>query len=329
MSNQFASFRVEIPRDRWLRPLIVPPEGGKPVPYTRVTTFIGALDDRRTLEAHFKRQVALGLAGRKDLLLAVIAHRENKKELDRICEDAAEAAGGSVASKTGTAIHALTEQLDQGTLDLDTVPDAFRPDIEAYRDKMRELGARVLGIEQFCVHDPLRVAGTFDRSLEIDGHAYMADVKTSNSDLSFTIPKAAMQMAVYSRSCAYDPEKGRGAPIDVDQDRALIIHLPAGKGTCSLHWVDIAAGWDAVQLAAKVRAWRGRKDLASDYEPPTAGQEGPSLELCIRTAPRESDLMDLWVKYRDNGWTPAHTAAAAARKKWLAENQINGQETLA
>ena len=33
----------EIPRDRWDRPLIIPPNGGQPVAYTRVSTLAKAL----------------------------------------------------------------------------------------------------------------------------------------------------------------------------------------------------------------------------------------------------------------------------------------------
>ena len=38
---------VGIPRDRWGRPLVIPPGGGKKrVAYRRVTTFVGVLEDR-------------------------------------------------------------------------------------------------------------------------------------------------------------------------------------------------------------------------------------------------------------------------------------------
>jgi hypothetical protein len=40
---------TEIPRDRWGRPLIEPPDGGKPIGYTRVSTLAKALDDKTSL----------------------------------------------------------------------------------------------------------------------------------------------------------------------------------------------------------------------------------------------------------------------------------------
>jgi hypothetical protein len=55
----------------------------------------------------------------------------------------------------------------------------------------------------------------------------------------------------------------------VRQDRALIIHLPAGQARCDLHWIDITAGWDAAQLAAAARTWRNRRELTQPYDPGT------------------------------------------------------------
>jgi hypothetical protein len=52
---------------------------------------------------------------------------------------------------------------------------------------------------------------------------------------------------------------------EVSHDKALVIHLPAGQARCELHWVDIAAGWQAAQLAAAVRTWRGNRDLTQPY----------------------------------------------------------------
>lgn len=313
-----------VPRDRWMRPLIVPVGGGKPVPFTRVTTFIGCLDDRRALEKWLCRQVALGLSVRPDLALAVVAHKDDKRQLDMVCEQASEAAKSSAGATVGTALHALTEQDDAGTLDLATVPEAYRADIEAYRAAVSFAGIKVLGSEQFGVHDDLRCAGTWDRVVEFGGHRYIADVKTSNADLSYTFPKAAMQMAIYSRCVLYDPATHVRTTQDVDQDRALVIHLPSGKGECTLHWVDIAVGWEAVALAGRVRAWRARKNLATDF---AAAADPVDLAEAIATAGTEYELRTLWAN-NIPAWTRAHTKAATARKAWLSENTISGQEKL-
>ena len=93
---------LEIPRDRYGRPLVVPPKGGKAIPYTRTTTVAGSLDDGTALVAWKLRMAAAGLTLRPDLLLAASAARDNKLEMDKLVEDAMEAAGATAQATIGT-----------------------------------------------------------------------------------------------------------------------------------------------------------------------------------------------------------------------------------
>lgn len=246
-----------IERDGYGRPLIVPPGGGKPKAYTRATTFAGTMEDTYNLGLWQQRMTAVGLSERADLLLAVSAHRDDKKRLDEIVEQAKEAAQAHAAATTGTALHALAEQLDRGQV-VPTVPEAYLDDLAAYARTTQ--GMTHLHIERLLVLDDLKVAGTPDRVVEYKGGRYIADIKTGS--ITYGMGKIAVQLALYSRGHLYDPETGQREPLGVDQRNALVIHLPAGTGTCSLHWVNIAAGWEAVQHAAWVRSWRSRRDLS-------------------------------------------------------------------
>ncbi len=114
MTPQFDGPAATIPRDRWNRPLIVPPGGGKPTAYTRCTTFVDCLEDKYNLQRWQLRQCAIGLADRPDLLLSVSAHRDDKHALNSITEKAMEAAQSSARSTMGTATHALGERVDRG-----------------------------------------------------------------------------------------------------------------------------------------------------------------------------------------------------------------------
>ncbi len=311
--DEFFSPTQEVPRDRFGRPLVTPPGGGKPVGYVRATTWADTLEDKFNLQKWESRMVALGIASRDDLRYAVAAHRDDKSKLDEICRDAKEAAKGSAGATTGTALHILTEQLDRGTLDMTHVPADLRPDITAYRTVTAAL--RMKQIEQFGVLDDIKVAGTWDRIVTLDGRNYIADLKTGS--IEFGMGKIAAQLAIYAHATPYDfTTKTRSTPnaeAGVDQDRALVIHLPASTGRCELHWIDINAGWEAVDLARQVRAWRARKQLASPFSPPAAET---GLFDRIAAAP---DLIALTTLWRDNAstWTPAHTAAAARRKNEL------------
>ena len=87
-----------VSRDRWGRPLITPPEGGKAVPYVRVTTLAGTLEDTYNLGKWQQRQVAMGIAARPDLVALVSAARGDKGALNAVCEQAHEAAASSAAA---------------------------------------------------------------------------------------------------------------------------------------------------------------------------------------------------------------------------------------
>ena len=323
----FATPAQTLERDRFGRPLIVPPGGGKPIAYTRCTTYVGVLEDTFNLSRWQQRMVAQGLAARPDLMLAVSAlplngdmTREHKAELNRLCEQAMEAASSHAAATVGTALHALAERHDRGE-ELGPIPGQYQPDIEAYKKATAHL--EMVQIETFGVHDQLRVGGTWDRIVKVDGQHYIADIKTGS--IEWGIGKIAMQLSVYSRCVQYDPDTGQRTPLPgVHPDRALVIHLPAGKGEASLVWVAIAAGWEAVDLARQVREWRSRKNLTRPYiksttaavEAHTEREAAGALSLAIEAATTVDELTQLWTTHHQ-AWTEAHTAAAAAKKTSL------------
>lgn len=250
-----------IKRDRYGRPLVIPPGGGRPKPYTRATTLAGTLDDTYNLSRWQQRMVAIGLADRPDYLLAVTAHRDDKTRLNGICEDAIEAAKGGAAATTGTALHALTELVDRG-LDIPVVPEATTRALNAYREAMRPF--EVVAIEQFTVLDDLEVGGTPDRIVRYGDRTLIADIKTGS--IEWSIQKIAIQLALYSRGVGYDPKTGERFDLPpVDQRNGLIIHLPADDGRCDLHWVNLDAGWQAAQLAVAVREWRKANGLTVPF----------------------------------------------------------------
>lgn len=300
-----------IPRDHWKRPLVVPPDGGKARAYTRCTTFVDCLEDKYHLELWKLRMCAIGLADRPDLLLAVSAHRDDKKELNSITERAREAAESSAASTTGTAVHLLCERVDRGRK-LGVVPESARLDVEAYQ-RATAMWENVY-IEQFTVHDPLRIGGTPDRVVRWGSDYYIADLKTG-SDIEFGALKIAMQLGVYAHGVPYvAPGERRPYPFPVDKERAIVIHLPAGTATPSLHFVDIGTGWEAVQVAAQVRGFRSHRKW---YEPIPIPDPRPPAEAAL--TPFEKDIAaattvsDLYALWRPD-WTEAQTAAAKARR---------------
>lgn len=261
---------VEVPRDRWGKPLIIPPGGGKPVPYQRASSFGEVLSDQTGLSRWKTRMAVKGLTLRPDLFLAASATPlEAKFKLDSIAQEACDHADTRKAASIGTSLHSFTEMIDRGE-ELPAVPAAYEADLAAYMDATSRF--EMVHIERFMVCDELQVAGTPDRVMrELDvteGNVHyiandklvIGDLKTGTS--SAFLDKHAVQLAIYSRSVFYDPATGRREPIgDVEQGYAWLYHLPAGEGRCDLFTLDIEAGWEGALLAADVRAWRKRKGL--------------------------------------------------------------------
>lgn len=302
--------REDIPRDRFNRPLVVPPDGGKAVAYTRATTLAGTLEDTYNLSRWQQRQVALGLVTREDLILAVRAVKGNtekadKDKLNKVCEQAMEAAGSSSKATTGTALHALTELVDAGEPLPDVGESALR-DLEAYR--VATAGLNVVGMEQFVVADEIKTAGTFDRLVEVDGHHFIADLKTGSID--FGIQKIATQLAIYSRGQLYEHPATRSNLPDVNQKWGLVIHLPAGQGVCDFRWVDLERGWSGALLAIAAREWRKAK---------VAKPGANVLKRAIAEAPDVDTLSALFRATPEKAWTDEHTEAAKQRKAELQE----------
>lgn len=256
----------DIPRDRWNRPLIIPPSGGDPIAYTRVSTLAKALDDQSALTLWKQRKTAEGLLRRPDLMTRVAGALSNgdpdadwptKRDLNSIVNEATEAAGASKGSSAGTGFHALTEAVDRGDEPL-FIADPDRVRLDAYREAMR--GYRALDIETFVVNDTIRAAGTFDRLwLCPDGRVRVGDLKTGKSEADY--PGAtAQQLAIYANGFRYDPVSGGRIPLHADLDLTvgLLVHMPP-TGGCTVIPLDIARGWEAAQVAAKVREIRAIK----------------------------------------------------------------------
>jgi len=291
---------VEIPRDRYGRPMIVPAgKATKRVPYRRTTTFVGCLDDTYGLQQWKTRQVAYGMGQRKDLVLAAAAaDPADKARLGEIADKATEHAQASGAATIGTALHALTERVDRGQ-PLGTIPQEYQADIDAYRAATELI--EYTAIETFRVHDGWKVAGTADRIGRIaGGRPAIMDVKTGSIDYP---AKMAMQLAMYAHSTPYDiASDSRVDEEPVDTRTGIIIHLPAGQGTCNLYEIDLAVGWAGCVLAKKVWEWRSTKNLTTPFDPTRIPAGPPTWETLIRDARHLDDLRLIWKRAAECGY---------------------------
>jgi hypothetical protein len=265
--------RPEPERDRYGRYRIPDPVTGEERSWVRATTWAKTVSDLHALNGWEKRMVALGLAQRPDLLLRVAAVADpnstpGRGQLDKLVDQAREHAKASARANLGTALHAFAESLDLGR-PLPEIPPPYDRDIAAYRKAMAAVEVSRNYIERICVVRDLGVAGTMDRVVRFkhgrDGTRLplIGDLKTG-TDLKYSWNEIVIQLALYAHAdTIYDPVTREHHPmLEVNQETALVVHLPAGEGRCTLYLVDIAAGWEMAQLCGEVRAWRDRKDLA-------------------------------------------------------------------
>lgn len=260
---------AEPKRDRFGRYLIAPAGGGKAVAHTRATTIAETLDDRYNLELWKMRQVAVGLAHRPDLLAQVAAHTtDDKKVLNSVCEDAMAAAKSASGANMGTALHRIIERLNRGEIDRSGVPEMFADRVDAYLDATEGgLTIRRDLVERVAVLARHTIAGTFDLGVEVGGELFVADLKTGSS-VDAGARGFAVQLAIYANAeTLYDFATDAHTPAPgFSTERAVIIHLPSGGGPCTMHWLDIAAGWEALEHAMWVRSWRKRKGLLATFD---------------------------------------------------------------
>lgn len=261
--------RREPRRDRYGRYLLPHPTSGVEQPWTRVTTLSQTLSDKFGLNKWEQRMVCKGLSQRQDLLaLAASAPADDKSTLDKVAADAKEAALAKSGANSGTALHRFVERVTRGDTHVD-IPDPWAADIAAYQETIRvaEITADPELLERIVVVSELDVAGTLDAIVHLpDGRPIVLDLKTGK-DLSYAWGEIAIQLACYAHGDAmWNQQTGTYEPMPaVDQTHALVAHLPVGQSRCTIHTVDIEAGWQAAQQAADVRDWRRRKNLSAVY----------------------------------------------------------------
>jgi hypothetical protein len=245
--------------------------------YTRCTTYVGCMEDTYSLGKWQERMVVTGMAFDESLLYAAQSvnyagdESEVRDELDKIAEDAKNAAKYKLKATKGTAFHNVIEVFDK----TGSAPPAASRDIRALLDAYARVteGWEYFAIEQFMVNDDLEVGGTPDRIRVLpSGRLRIADLKTGGNDLKYGRPKMELQLAMYAVSKAYDKETGIRTDLDIDLEFAEIVHCPMGTDKGVVYKVPIGPAIEEFETVKRVRAWRSHKtDWPAYGEVPTLG----------------------------------------------------------
>ena len=253
---------TDFPRDRWGRPLIVPPDGGKPVGHTRYSNASGAIEDRFNLDMWARRGGGYGMATSPGLVARMLAlgghpstwDNEQRKAANKIMEDALDASKAGQAAEIGTAIHKII--LEHWLRGDEIDPGPYRADVEAFMTAITQAGWDIETTEQKMVTDAPRLAGTADMIVKAGRTRHIADLKTGRTVNYATLSHGA-QLAAASRGQFYDLDlQQRVKTPRINQNVGYIVHLPAGEGRCEIHELDLNEGWQAVIMNEAVRTIR-------------------------------------------------------------------------
>lgn len=316
-----------IVRDRWGRYVLPDPETGQERGWTRATTWAKTISDTFKLHQWQERMTAKGLALRPDLY-ALIGATDDKNELNRICEDAKNAAGSKVGANLGTAVHNYTEQLDRGVeLRSIGVPSTIVGDVTSYGEALNRHGLVPVRdmIERVVLNTKLGVAGRLDRVLTNTrpvgrwtepGALFIGDVKTA-ANIGYSWLEVSIQLAIYANADYFwnieTKTYEKIPPLDLDE--AIVMHVPVQQGYTDMYRLDIRQGWVYAQLAGLVREARADRKLAVRLGETIVSK--PILEAVQTDQPREldiraridqatcvQDLSDIWADAQAKGlWT--------------------------
>lgn len=314
-----APSKVRMERGRYKLP---DPDTGKDALFTRVSTIAKTLEDTYHLDQWKDRMLAKGLSMRPDLVMLAGATplTDKWKFAKDIVAPARDTAGGSEGANHGTAFHSLTEIVDRG----EPIPQGTHPDnvkrLELYRQSLENAGATVVTdwMERIVLNRKYRIVGRTDRALELSPDSpvwenpkhfsarhrnVIGDVKSQKS-MDFGCMSIAMQLAIYAHADLVwvgSDEDGHWEEPDIvlNRDVAVVMHVPSDRIAADIHVIDIARGWELVQLAMEVRA--ARKETLNRKLERTGGND---WRTAILNASTKQDLSRIWSEASALGeWT--------------------------
>lgn len=255
---------------------------GNPVGRTRATTFNKAAQDSKAINDWGKRNVVIGAARRRDLILQAhdLTHERDRDKLNRLVKELEEAAGAKVGSDLGTYLHEFTEYMDAGLKSPDDAPEEFRRSLWAYEQALLDAGLepiRALIERTTIIREYGWVCGTFDRIFfhRPSGQYVIGDLKTGKT-MDYGKNEIECQLWTYAHGVnqngIYDwntrawhrPDTPDSMPFlaRVSETHAVVIHMPVQgdkEGTVTLLWADLESGAEHAKVCADVRARPGGK----------------------------------------------------------------------
>lgn len=317
-ANRDSSVRPEhhkIDRDTWGRYKLPDLDTGQIRAWRRATTLARTMTDEFTLNQWKQRKILEGIVRRQDLFaLAAATEPEEFGVLNKIADQAADAAEANAGANNGTALHKFVQRLDLG---INTMcPPWLQAYVDAYELGMQQhrLKTRPEYIERIVVNGSVQIAGQFDRIVfdptdfdrivfdPTDNVLKIADLKTAKLD---SIQYAWLEIAIQLSCYAYADKVWDFATqryIDMaefapglDKTTALVLHLPNDvperQANLIVYEIDLVRGWECAQIALQIHDRRSASKRYARLRPtptspaPTAKLTEQSSDGTMRSAP--------------------------------------------
>lgn len=246
-----------------------------------VTTCAKKMQNGFALEQYAKRQVAIGLGQRPDLVQLIVANHgdesfEARQALDDVVEQAYEAAKAGAKANTGTAIHKVLERIDKG--EKFTPADRAMAQVAAdYRAALAEaeLVAQPHLVERIVVLRDHGLAGMIDRGyLDRLAAVILGDVKSGLNAIAYPHSMAA-QLGIYSLAPAmYDAETDELVDPPKWGELVVIAHTPITGGV-ELWTMPLDVCREVAEHALWLHGWvkRDAGDIVKQWIVPAANPE--------------------------------------------------------
>jgi hypothetical protein len=247
-----------------------PADPSKTLRYSRPSSYAKCLDDEEALNTWKMWKAMEGVARSPGLIAQVAATKDDDKVSKKELRDKALDRGtANERSDLGTGLHAMTARAEDAADTMWEAPEQYAGDLSVYVEALERYGLVAEMTEAAMVNDRYRAAGTADRifgttkplwtpnnTLIEPGELVLADLKTG-AKLDFSLPGYCVQMALYATGQLYDVVAERRLPTPpINQAWTILVHLPAGKQQCTLHWCSVELGLVGAGLAFEVREWR-------------------------------------------------------------------------
>jgi hypothetical protein len=231
--------------------------------------------DDFALQQWQQRMVAVGMTLRPELAERVAVDLTNREAIQRVVDDAHEAAKANAAADRGTQRHRVLELSLLGRHD-QFVTDQQRADAEVLERTLDRYSLEPIPerVEQFVVWPQVPIVGRYDCCLIYKGGPAIFDLKSGESAVKYphsTVTQLALyayaprtSKAVTQRGDRWECDEWTTMPDGLDLETGYVILVGDDDEVGTLYALDLTHGLEAAKWAMELVTWRRAHNYGRD-----------------------------------------------------------------